>query len=252
MTDRYNAFDVVKTFEQQMAEFTGAPFAVAVDSCTAAIFLSAKRMYIEWMANEVGRGGMHQMFPAVPVIKIPRHTFVGVPMSMIHAGYKNIEWTDESWQPVTHTGMHGHRRRTGGYYSLDPLPLYDAALCLRKDMFKEPGNLSLPRTMCLSFQYRKPLAIGRGGMILHNLGKEVDNWFRRARFFGRHEVPSKDETGPEFCGWHLYMEPERAARGLTLLMNYSSRGQRDPLWIEYPDLSKYKVFREHTLNNRQL
>src|SRR3990172_1246007 len=36
----FEPYDVVRGFEEALAEYTGADFAVAVDSCTAAIFLA--------------------------------------------------------------------------------------------------------------------------------------------------------------------------------------------------------------------
>lgn len=221
--DRYNPFNAVAAFEKQIAEFTGAPRAVAVDTCTAALFLS-----FEFCRRENSAG-----FYATQVA-IPRHTFVSVPMMAVHAGY-GIRWTDEDWQ------------ESGGY-RLSPLPVFDYALRLDKGMFSQEATLfaeaEAPVLMCLSFQYRKPLPIGRGGMILHNLGDRADNWFRRARFFGRHEVPAMEDPGPEFLGWHMYMEPERASKGLTHFMHYPDKGISRR--IEYPDVSKYAVFRSFT------
>ena len=35
-----NAYDVVEQFEKEIAEFAGAKYAISVDSCTNALFLS--------------------------------------------------------------------------------------------------------------------------------------------------------------------------------------------------------------------
>ena len=41
-TIKHNPYDIVKMFEEEVAQYTGAPFAVAVDSCTNAVFLCCK------------------------------------------------------------------------------------------------------------------------------------------------------------------------------------------------------------------
>lgn len=231
MTDRYNAFDVVKTFEDEAAKFTGAPRAVAVDTCTMALFLSLKLCRQAHDTVRDYQPGISGVFDRLPVVKIPKRTFISVPIMAIQAGWM-IQWVDRDWHD---------------YYQLDPLPVFDAAICLRKDMFKEPERCgSPPHVMCLSFQYRKPLPIGRGGMILHNLTDQADSWLRRARFFGRHEVPIEQDPGPEFLGWHGYMEPERAANGLTQLMRYPDEGHQ-VAHVEYPDLSEYEAFKPYTV-----
>ena len=35
-----NPYEVVRMFERAIADYTGAPYAVSVDSCTNALFLS--------------------------------------------------------------------------------------------------------------------------------------------------------------------------------------------------------------------
>jgi len=39
---RHNPFKIVSDFEETVADYTGAPYAVAVDSCTNALFLCLK------------------------------------------------------------------------------------------------------------------------------------------------------------------------------------------------------------------
>jgi len=231
--DRANPFDAVEAFERQIAEFTGAPYAVAVDTCTAALFLALKQFHMTGVSARLMDSLAQQVMPPIPLLEIPKRTFVSVPQAAIQAGFK-IRWTDKDWQQR-------------GYYRLDPSPVFDSAICLRKDLFVEDMRVSqYEKALCLSFQYRKPLPIGRGGMILHNWGEEADKWFRLARFFGRHPVPALEDPGPEFIGWHMYMEPERASKGLTHFMHYPEAGIHQR--IQYPDLSRYKVFARHTVS----
>ena len=94
--------------------------------------------------------------------------------------------------------------------------------------------------MCLSFHGKKILKIGRGGMILTD-SKEAYEWFKLARFDGRHECALPvDEIA--FAGWNCYMTCEQAARGLEQAqwLKDFNPVERD----EYQDLSKYKFYTE--------
>ena len=55
------SFEVVKRFENKIAEFFGSPYAVAVDCCTHGIFLSLK--YLN--QNKL--------------ISIPQNTYISIP-----------------------------------------------------------------------------------------------------------------------------------------------------------------------------
>lgn len=229
-----NPFDVVRTFEHEMAAYTGAPRAVAVDSCTSALFLCFKRVCDGRLRN-------------LCCLSMPKKTHISVPTMAIHAG-AFIEWRDEDW---------------GGVYPIvlnkddvackEPV-VWDAALRMRKHMFNEfvpaahesATGVSRPVAFaCLSFQYRKHLPIGRGGMILHNGSDADDEFFRRMRFFGRAEVPAMEDPGPTLLGWHCYMTPDEAARGLCFMQNIPVASH--DLEIDYPDLSQYEVLRAHTV-----
>ena len=68
---------------------------------------------------------------------------------------------------------------------------------------------------CLSFHRRKHIPIGKGGMILTN-NKDAYEWFRMARYEGRHlDKLYKNDTF-DMIGWNMYMPPEQAAEGLEL------------------------------------
>lgn len=242
----HNPFSTVTEFENAMKEYTGAPFAVAVDSCTSALFLSFKYQYDKAIAAEHEKGGMHEVMPAIQVLTMPKHTHISVPLAAIHAGWP-LQWAD-------------HDVNACGHYRIGHLPVFDSALRLGRHMFKDLWRreaalaefVEIPEDaiiyMCQSFQYRKHIPIGRGGMILHN-DPEADKWFRKARFFGREEVPMMADPGPTMLGWKLYMLPEEAARGLCFMQNIPDNPP--DLKILYPDLSKYKVFETYVEDTRQ-
>lgn len=141
-------------FEEEVASYTGAPFAVSVDSCTNALFLCLKYLKAEGME-----------------IEVPKKTYLSVPMSIIHAGakptFKDVEWS--------------------GIYQLKPLPLYDAAKRFTSGMYI-PGSF-----MCLSFHIKKMLGIGKGGMVLTSDMAAV-NWLTKARYEGRSQIKYRDDN----------------------------------------------------------
>lgn len=202
-----NGYEIVNEFEDAVAAYTGAPFAVAVNSCSMALFL-----VLQWY-RATGR--------LPPVIEIPKLTYVSVPMAIMHAGAQ-VVFRDEDWQ---------------GVYRLSPLGIYDAARRFTGSMFLDlDGSF-----VCTSHHWNKPLGIQQGGMILTDNHKAV-HWLRRARFDGRTEgVPPGKDTF-DMLGWHAYMSPEIAAEGLVRLAFLPDKVPDLPR-DNYPDLSKAPIFR---------
>lgn len=205
-----DARDAVTIFENKIAKYAGSKYAVAVDSCTDAIFLSLK--YLK----------------ATEKITFPSRTYVSAPMSAILAGC-DVEFKDYEWS---------------GAYMLDPYPVIDSAVRFTKDMYVK-GTYQ-----CLSFQIKKRLPIGKGGMILTDDFK-ANEWFRAASFEGRHlDVPyDKDEF--EFVGWNMYMTPEDAARGILLFDQLPTHNPDGCTQSDYHDLTTKKIFKngEYKINN---
>lgn len=203
MKNRRRAFEVVDMFEDELCDYTGAPYAVAVDSCTNALFLS-----MLWFRLEHG----------YITVALPKRTYVGVAQAALNAGLV-IEWKDWAWI---------------GWYSLHPLPLIDSAKSFYRGMWHR-GFESYRPSVCVSFQAGKILPIGRGGAILTD-DPEMAAWLRRARFDGRTEGDSCDSmTEFQTPGFHAYMTPPDAARGLWLL-TYLEDNPPDQV-DTYPDLS---------------
>lgn len=201
---KHSPYDVVKMFENEIANYTGAPFAVSVDSCTNALFLCCK-----WLK--------------IKQVEIPSKTYLSVPMSAIHAGGEVV--FDKTPAINDWSGM----------YQLKPYPIYDSAKRLTSDMYLA-GTY-----MCLSFHIKKQLKIGKGGMILTD-DIQAYEWFKRARYEGRSEIGYKEDNIKEL-GWNMYMTPEEAARGLTLLQNYPDHNQDLDEHNGYRDLTDFEVFK---------
>jgi len=198
-----NPYDIVEEFERQVAEYAGANYGVAVNSCTSAIMLCA--------ALRFGQGYIKRCH-------LPKYTYVGVPQAIIAAGGE-VEFHDFHW--------------SGGYW-IDPIGVFDGARRFRREMYL--GGLH-----CLSFHWLKHLPVGRGGMILTDNYEEV-KVLRKMRYDGRTPgVHPKDDTFLT-PAWHVYMIPEDAARGL-MLMGGVKDDYRDLDWDDYPDLSKVEAFK---------
>jgi len=205
-----SVYDVTKSFEERLAEYTGAPYAVTIDNQSNALFLA---LYYEKITGKT--------------IKIPSRTYPSVPCEIIHAGGK-VEF-----EPVYGSTLKGP-------YQLSPTNVWDSALRFTNDMY-------IPGThMCLSFTGPyKHLKLGKGGAILTD-DFEAYKWFKRARYSGRNEVSYHDDNF-DMLGWNFYMMPEIASRGL-LLMNqfYNMDGtpkHNEDLELPYPDLSKFDIYK---------
>lgn len=203
------AHRITAEFEERLCDYTGAPYTVAVDNCSNAIFLALKY----W---SIGK------FPHA--ITIPKHTYPAVPCEIIHADMA-VRFRD-SLPGLT------------GSYNLWPTNIYDCALRFTADMYQS-GMI-----MCLSFTGPfKHLKLGKGGAILTDDRKAYE-WFKRARFSGRREC-SYLEDDFDMLGWNFYMMPEVAARGLLLMDQfYDENGKKvnKDICHRYPDLSKYPIY----------
>jgi len=209
----HNPYEVVKMFEKEVAEYTGAPYAVSVDSCTNALFLCLeyqKHLLKEnntWDSLTNGTNTMN--------VHVPTKTYLSVPQSVIHAGFTPLfDESKNDWK---------------GIYDLNPFPIYDSAKRFTSNMYVS-GTY-----MCLSFHIKKHLKIGKGGMILTDNIEAVE-WFKTARYEGRSEK-LYHEDDIKMLGWNMYMTPQEAAHGLALMQNYP---------IDVPDLGENNGYRDLT------
>ena len=204
-------YRITEEFEEKLAKYTGAQYAVTLDNASNALFLS---LYYENIKGST--------------ITIPSRTYPSVPCEIIHAGGK------VAFEPV-------EGRTIKGAYQLKPTRTWDSAL-------RFTSNMYIPNTfMCISFTGPyKHFKLSKGGAILTDDLKAY-HWFKRARYSGRRECSYHDDN-LDMLGWNFYMMPELAARGV-LLMNqfYNMDGtpkQNDDLEMPYPDLSKFEVYKQ--------
>ena len=96
--------------------------------------------------------------------------------------------------------------------------------------------------MCLSFHIKKHLKIGKGGMILCD-DEEAVKWLKARRYEGRTDGMKYHEDMIDEEGWNMYMTPEQAARGLTLMQNYPEHMPDIPENPPYRDLTEFDLFK---------
>lgn len=99
------SFDVVRDFEDTIADYAGARYGVSVLSCSDALFLSC-------------------LYRKVKEVTIPKFTYPSVACGIKNAG-GSIRFSDENWE---------------GLYELSPYKIIDGALRFKKGMYI-PGTL---------------------------------------------------------------------------------------------------------------
>ena len=196
------SFNKITEFENKIAKFFGSPYAVAVDCCTHGIELCLR------LTN-------------TNKINVPRRTYISVPFLADKLGLELV-WRDEEWED---------------YYTLnyDDKRIIDAAVLWRKDSYI-PGTF-----MCISFQFRKHLALGRGGIILTDNKKEAIE-LKKMSYDGRlPDIPWREQN-IETMGYHYYMTPETAELGLKKLPDAIKNKSTQWTINDWPDVSKMKIF----------
>ena len=194
------SFQVIKEFENEIAEFFGASHAVAVDCCTHGLELCLRHKKSK-------------------KIKVPKHTYLSVPML---ANKLNLElvWTEDKWEDF--------------YYITDNI--IDAAVNWKRDSYI-PGTY-----MCVSFQFRKHLSLGRGGIILFDKKEDFDI-LKKMSYDGRNPDQSWSVQNIKTMGYHYYMTPETAELGLKKLPEAINRKPKKWKYTDWPDLTKMDFFK---------
>ena len=193
------SFIKVEEFENRIADFFGAPYAVAVDCCTHGLELCLKYNNAE-------------------IIKVPKRTYVSIPFLAKKISIQ-LEWKDEDWNDY--------------YYITNNI--IDAAVLWKNNSYIENTY------MCLSFQFRKHLNLGRGGMILCPNRKSYDD-LKKMSYDGRDpNIPWRDQN-ISTMGYHYYMTPETAIKGLEKLDSAIKSKPKQWQISDWPDLTKMTIF----------
>jgi dTDP-4-amino-4,6-dideoxygalactose transaminase len=197
-----NAFDVILHFEQDLARFTGAPYAVMTDCCTHAIELCLR-------------------YDQVTECSFTPYTYLSIPMTMHKLGI-DYRYLEHAWQ------------RWVGEYPFVNTRIWDSARRLENGMYR-PGMMQ-----CLSFGHSKPLQIGRGGAILLD-DKQAYEEIILMRYDGRdlNNIPWTKQQKFK-VGYHYKPTPEEAGSGIKLLEGIRVN-QPKPEYVEYADLRQITI-----------
>ena len=194
-------FPSVEEFENKIADFFGAPYAVAVDCCTHGLELCLRHLGVKHYT-------------------VPKRTYISVPFLAKKLNI-SFDWKDEHWED---------------YYYLGDTNIIDAAVLWRKDSY-------VPNTfMCISFQYKKHLSLGKGGIILTNSKKDAII-LKKMSYDGRSPDAPWREQNIDMVGYHYYMTPETALLGLKKLPDAIKSKPKKWKVTDWPDLTKMEIFK---------
>lgn len=96
--------------------------------------------------------------------------------------------------------------------------------------------------MCLSFQYRKHLNLGRGGMILLD-NKEAYDVLKKMVYDGRTNDKPWGDQNIDMIGYHYYMTPETASLGINKFKEVFSEEPKRYQYLDYPFLPNMEIFK---------
>jgi len=209
---RYTATDAapVALLEQEFAKLMGTRYALAVSSCSAALFLSLK-------ALELPRGAR---------VLIPAFTFAAVPSSIVHADCEpvlcevgdnyRIDMADFAEklgdvQAVMISHMRGHTSDMDAIMALSDargIPVIEDAAHSLGTTWHGKIIGSLGKIGCFSFQSYKLLNAGEGGILISDdadlvaravimSGAYEHNWKKH----GGHDAEARADLEAAFARW---------------------------------------------------
>jgi hypothetical protein len=200
--------EIVEMFEKKLAKFSGSKFCVLTDSATSAIMLCLARRALNQKKE----------------ISIPVNTYVSVAMQILLSG-NELSFRKEKWS---------------GIYEIGDTGILDGAGRFAPGMYEGGDKLQV-----LSFQIKKRLPIGKGGAILTD-SQEDAHWLKLASYDGR-DLKSKYDSQEHVTqlGWHCYMTPEDAARGILLMDKILPPYNDTMTWNNYPPINSFEFFKNY-------
>ncbi len=151
---------------------------------------------------------------------VPPNTYPSIPNLAQKIGIE-FEWEEQDWKD---------------YYYLGGTNIIDAAVLWKENSYI-PGTL-----MCLSFQFKKHLSLGRGGMILTD-DYDAAHELTQMSYDGRIPDIPWTEQNISTMGYHYYMTPETAMLGIDKLPIAIQRKPKEWDVSEWPDLREMDVFK---------
>jgi dTDP-4-amino-4,6-dideoxygalactose transaminase len=158
-------------------------------------------------------------------IDVPTRTYISIPLLAYKLGI-NFSWNYSEWTD---------------YYFLTE-EIIDAAVLWKRNSYIED------KLMCISFQYRKHLNLGRGGMILCSSKKIYDD-LKKMTYDGRDpDIPWREQNISRI-GFHYYMTPETASLGLEKMNQAIINPPKKWVIDDWPDLTLMKIFENPQIKN---
>jgi len=179
---------ITEEFEKEFAEYVGAPYAVATNSCSNGLFLSVQ---------------YHLAHGSCPtkLVAVPSFTCTATATALIHSGlhpmFQDINPETFAMLPTKLPSIPVHY--AGKYNKQEHVLVEDSAHRLMPNSFT--GNLT-----SYSFYVTKNITSGEGGMIACGT-KEESEWLKAARLYGiqdqiwRREKKKSWDFSVDFVGW---------------------------------------------------
>jgi dTDP-4-amino-4,6-dideoxygalactose transaminase len=153
-------------------------------------------------------------------ISVPKNTYLSIPFLAEKLNI-NREWRYEEWVDY--------------YYVTDKI--IDAAVLWKPNSYI-PGTY-----MNISFQFRKHLALGRGGVILTD-DKKAAEILKKMSYDGRDPNVLWRDQNINMIGYHYYMTPETAQLGLDKLPKAMETKPVQWTIKDWPDLTQMDIFKK--------
>ena len=160
-------------------------------------------------------------YTASVCVTVPKYTYISVPMTCEKLG---LDWSfvDLNWRD---------------YYRIGNTRVIDSAV------YWKPNGYISGSLQCLSFQFKKPLNLARGGAILTDSKRDYDS-LKAMAYDGRDQNSGVywGDQAISTMGYHYYMTPETAQLGIDRLPGSVDRAKKSWSWRDYPDCSRFPVF----------
>lgn len=198
------SFKRVDQFEKMVAEFFGAPYAIAVDSCTHGVELCLRFTQAKFMTT-------------------PTRTYPSIPMLANKLGI-NHKFEDYEWSEYYYvTGRVIDAAVLWRPASYVPETFMNLSFQYRKHLSLERGG------MILLDNYEDYLVL----KSMSYDGRTIDTWLE--------DTPWRDQN-IKTIGYHYYMTPDTAAKGIHKFNDALATTPK--LWTDkdYPDLTQMEVF----------
>jgi dTDP-4-amino-4,6-dideoxygalactose transaminase len=153
-------------------------------------------------------------------ITIPSRTYVSVPMTAMKLGI-HWSWVEDNWED---------------YYYLGNTNIIDAAVLWKRNSYVSGTYMSI------SFQFKKHLSLGRGGIILTD-NKAAYQELKKMVYDGRDLSKPWTDQDITTLGYHYYMTPETAIMGIENMTMAVKKEPKKWSYLDYPELKKLSVFR---------